>query len=44
MEADDVIVFQRWAAAWSDLVDFEIVAVAPTKDVTAVFNTDAANA
>ncbi len=27
MECDDVAVLQRWAAQWSDLIDFEIVPV-----------------
>jgi hypothetical protein len=43
MEADDVTRLQQWAAIWSDLVEFEIVPVAPSKDVTAMFNADAAN-
>ncbi len=29
MECDDVAVLQRWAAQWSDLIDFEIVPVLP---------------
>ena len=29
MECEDVSLLQRWAAAWSDLVEFEIVPVAP---------------
>jgi len=29
MECEDVTLLQRWAAAWSDLVEFEIVPVAP---------------
>ena len=33
MEAADVTLLQRWAAAWSDLVAFEIVPVASGKDV-----------
>jgi hypothetical protein len=43
MEADDVTRLQQWAAIWSDLVEFEIVPVAPSKDVTAMFNADAAS-
>ena len=35
MEADDVTLLQRWVTAWSDLVAFEIVPVAPGKDVAA---------
>ena len=29
MDCADVTLLQRWAAAWSDLVEFEIVPVAP---------------
>ena len=29
MACDDVALLQRWAAEWSDLVDFEIIAVLP---------------
>ena len=29
MACDDVALLQRWAAEWSDLVDFEIVPVLP---------------
>ena len=29
METDDVTLLQRWATAWSDLAEFEIVPVAP---------------
>jgi len=43
MEADDVTRLQQWAAIWSDLVEFGIVPVATSKDVTAMFNADAAN-
>jgi hypothetical protein len=32
MECDDVVLLQRWAARWSDLVSFEIVPVAAGKD------------
>jgi len=32
MEADDVTLFQRWAAEWCDLAEFEIVPVCPGKD------------
>ena len=31
MEADDVTLFQRWVAEWSDLAEFEIVPVTPGK-------------
>jgi hypothetical protein len=33
MECEDVTLLQRWASAWSDLVEMEIVPVAPGKDV-----------
>lgn len=29
MDCEDVTLLQRWVAAWSDLVEFEIVPVAP---------------
>jgi hypothetical protein len=29
MEADDVSLFQRWIAGWSDLIEFEVVPVVP---------------
>jgi hypothetical protein len=29
MEADDVTLFQRWIAGWSDLMEFEVVPVVP---------------
>lgn len=35
MEADDVTLLQRWVAAWSDLVEFEIVPVVAGKDTAA---------
>ncbi|MGQ0676316.1 MAG: DUF3303 domain-containing protein [Rhodospirillales bacterium] len=33
MECDDVTVLQNWVVEWGDLVDFEIVPVAHSKDV-----------
>jgi len=33
MECGDVTLLQRWVAEWSDLVDFEIVPVAPGREV-----------
>src|SRR5215204_626175 len=36
MEADDVTLLQRWVSAWSDLVEFEIVPVAESKNVATV--------
>ena len=32
MSCDDVSLLQRWVTEWSDLVEFEIVPVAPGKD------------
>ena len=34
MECSDPKLFQEWIAHWSDLVEFEIVPVTPSKDVT----------
>ena len=35
MECDDVTLLQRWVSEWSDLCEFEIVPVAPSKDTSA---------
>jgi Protein of unknown function (DUF3303) len=35
METDDLTLFQKWIAAWSDLMEFEIVPVVPSKDTRA---------
>ena len=35
MECDDVTLLQRWAAQWSDVVEFEIVPVVAGKDTAA---------
>ena len=35
METDDLRLLQRWILAWSDLVEFEIVPVVPSKDTRA---------
>jgi len=35
MECDDVTLLQRWVAAWSELIEFEIVPVAPGEDTAA---------
>ena len=35
METDDIGLLQQWVAFWADLVDFEIVPVATSKDVYA---------
>ena len=37
MECDDASLFQEWVSKWSDLVDFEIVPVAPSADTVRVF-------
>ncbi len=33
MECDDPGLFQQWIVNWNDLMEFEIVPVAPSKDV-----------
>jgi hypothetical protein len=35
MECDDVTLFQRWLAEWSDLIECEIVPVVAGKDTAA---------
>jgi hypothetical protein len=35
VEADDVTLLQRWVVEWADLVGFEIVPVASSKDTVA---------
>ena len=35
MECDDVTLLQRWATAWSDLAEFEIVPVATSAETRA---------
>ena len=35
MECDDVTLFQRWVAEWSDLMEIEIVPVVAGKDTGA---------
>jgi hypothetical protein len=32
MECDDVRLLQQWVAAWSDLIEFEIVPVVPSAE------------
>src|SRR5439155_926492 len=39
MECDDVTLFQRWVAEWSDLMEFEIVPVVAGKDTGAALAT-----
>ncbi|MHB8731860.1 MAG: DUF3303 domain-containing protein [bacterium] len=36
MECDDPRLLQQWVAGWSDLIEFEIVPVAPSADVRAM--------
>jgi hypothetical protein len=38
MECDDVALLQKWVAAWSDLVAFEIVPVVPGKETAAALD------
>ncbi len=33
MECDDVRLLQQWVTSWSDLIEFEIVPVAPSSEV-----------
>ncbi len=40
MEADDVSLLQRWVAAWSDLMAFEIVPVVSGKDTAQALSGD----
>jgi hypothetical protein len=39
MEADDVTLLQRWVTEWSDLVGFEIVPVALSKETAEALST-----
>jgi hypothetical protein len=39
METADLRLFQRWIAAWSDLMEFEIVPVVPSKETREVMAT-----
>jgi hypothetical protein len=36
MECNDARLLQQWVAQWHDLVDFEIIAVTPSKDANEV--------
>ena len=36
MECDDVRLLQEWVTSWSDLADFEIIPVVPSKDTSEV--------
>jgi hypothetical protein len=37
METDDLRLLQRWVAGWSDLMEFEIAAVVPSKETRKIF-------
>jgi hypothetical protein len=37
MECDDARLFQQWILQWRDLVEFEVVAVSPSKAVRELF-------
>jgi hypothetical protein len=41
MECDDRRLLDEWIAAWSDLVDFEVVPVVTSADAAAAFAPDA---
>ena len=36
MECDDVRLLQEWVTSWSDLAEFEIVPVVPSKETSEV--------
>ncbi|WP_246681361.1 DUF3303 family protein [Mesorhizobium sp. B2-3-14] len=38
VETDDVTSLQRWVIEWADLVEFEIVPVATSKDMVAALS------
>jgi hypothetical protein len=38
MECNDFKLLQEWTLHWSDLVDFEIIPVVPSKDTAATVN------
>jgi hypothetical protein len=37
MECEDAVLLQRWVLRWSDLVEFEIVPVSPSRAVRDLF-------
>jgi hypothetical protein len=37
METEDLLLLQRWVAGWSDLMEFEIVPVVPSKETRKIF-------
>jgi hypothetical protein len=39
MECDDPRLLQQWVAAWSDLVEFEITPIVPSKEAAAATST-----
>ena len=41
MECDDVALLQRWILQWRDLMEFEVVPVAPSKAVREMFSAEA---
>jgi Domain of unknown function (DUF3303) len=38
MECDDVRLLMQWVLAWRDLIEFEIVAVSPSREVRELFH------
>ena len=38
MECDDPSLLEEWMSRWSDLVEFEVVPVSPSRDVRELFN------
>jgi Protein of unknown function (DUF3303) len=38
IECNDVVLLQRWVLEWRDLVQFEIVAVSPSKSTRELFH------
>jgi len=40
VECDDVGLLQQWVASWQGLIEFEIVAVAPSKQTAALLMPD----
>ena len=39
METDDLRTIQKWISFWTDLVEFEVIPVVPSKDTAAHFTT-----
>ena len=40
METDDLSLFQRWIASWTDLVEFEIVPVVSSAETRRIFGSE----